>query len=94
MTLQRIHCPALPEPAGATWSNALRIGDELIISGVTAHPAASAGGPGQHLATEAQALNCLRKIGLLAVAALVRPELRIEIDATIRLDARRSTLAL
>ncbi len=136
-TLQRIHCAALPEPAGATWSNALRIGDELVISGVTAHPAASAGGPGGVLGTLAQALDCLCKIGLLAeaaggsldnviklvvyltdiddkdavaaarrqllaapypastlvaVKALVRPELTIEIDATIRLDVRRSTL--
>jgi enamine deaminase RidA (YjgF/YER057c/UK114 family) len=135
---ERVHCAALPEPAGATWSNALRVGNELIISGVTAHPAASTTVPGQTLDTLAQALDCLRKIGLLAeaaggsldnvmklviyltdiqdkdavaiarrqklsppypastlvgVSALVRPELRIEIDATIRLDARRSTLA-
>ena len=30
-------CPAVPEPPGATWSNALRCGNELVISGMTAY---------------------------------------------------------
>jgi enamine deaminase RidA (YjgF/YER057c/UK114 family) len=60
-----LHCAALPEPPGATWSNALRVGDELIISGVTAHPASRQ----RVMDTEAQALACLRKIAALAEAA-------------------------
>lgn len=63
--LRRIISPALPEPRGATWSNALRIGDELIISGMTAHPATRE----QRRDAKAQALECLRKIELLARAA-------------------------
>ena len=131
---RRIHCPAVPEPPGASWSNLLRMGDELVISGMTAHPAAQQ----QGLDAEGQARECLRKIGLLAeagggsldnvvklvvyltdiadkdavhrarlallappypastlvgVQALVFPGLRVEIDATIRLDVQRSRLA-
>ncbi len=127
---EHVRCAALPEPPGATWSNALRVGDELYISGVTAHPACRA----QVMDAHAQALECLRKIEMLARAAggtldqvvklvvyltdiadkdavgrarrevfappypastlvgvreLVFPEVRVEIDATIRLDARR-----
>lgn len=125
-----VRCAELPEPPGATWSNALRVGEELYISGVTAHPACRA----QAMDAYAQALECLRKIGALAASAgggldqvvklvvyltdiadkeavgrarretlsppypastlvgvreLVFPEVRVEIDATIRLDARR-----
>jgi enamine deaminase RidA (YjgF/YER057c/UK114 family) len=126
-----VTCPEVPEPPGATWSNALRVGDELLISGMTAHPACR----GRSMDAEQQALECLRKIEALARAAggsldhvlkltiylidiadkdaigrarhrvfappypastlvgvreLVFTEVRVEIDATIRLDARRS----
>jgi enamine deaminase RidA (YjgF/YER057c/UK114 family) len=129
-TAEHVRCAELPEPPGATWSNALRVGDELYISGVTAHPACRA----QAMDAHVQALECLRKIETLARAAggtldqvvklvvyltdmadkeavgrarretftppypastlvgvreLVFPEVRVEIDATIRLDARR-----
>ena len=130
---RRITTPALPEPPGATWSQALRVGDELILSGMTAHPIA----PGRPQDAQAQALDCLRKIGLLAqaaggsldnvvklvvyvtdiahkdavaaarrhllappypastlvaVGALVFPDLLVEIDATVRLDVQRSKM--
>ncbi len=134
VSVQRIVCDAVPDLAHATWSNALRIGPELIVSGQTAHPAtrdaAAAGAP---LGAYDQAMVVLRKIQalveaagggvhnilklvvyvtdiadkdevgrarrdffagqpypastLVAVSALVFPELRVEIDATVRLDA-------
>ena len=67
MTLRArpLACPAVPEPPGATFSNALRVGDELIISGMTAHPAASQA----TMDTAAQARECLRKIEALVRAA-------------------------
>jgi len=132
--VERIACQAVPDLPHASWSNALRVGPELIVSGQTAHPAtreaAQAGAP---LGAHAQTLLVLRKIQalaeaagggvhnilkvvvyvtdiadkdevgrarreffqgqpypastLVAVSALVFPELRVEIDATVRLDA-------
>jgi len=132
--VERIACAAVPDLPHASWSNALRVGSELIVSGQTAHPAtrdaAQAGAP---LDAYAQTLVVLRKIQalveaagggvhnilklvvyvtdiadkdavgrarrdfftgqpypastLVAVSALVFPELRVEVDATVRLDA-------
>lgn len=62
---KRLPCPAVPEPPGATWSNALRAGNELIISGMTAHPACRE----RTMDAHAQALECLRKIAALCAAA-------------------------
>ena len=39
LVARRIHAPSLPEAPGATWSNALVIGDEISMSGVTARGA-------------------------------------------------------
>lgn len=36
--LRHIICPELPEPPHASWSNVLRIGREVHVSGVHAHP--------------------------------------------------------
>lgn len=58
-------CPAVPEPPGATWSNALRAGNDVFISGMTAHPACRERAMDAH----AQALECLRKIEALCQAA-------------------------
>jgi 2-iminobutanoate/2-iminopropanoate deaminase len=132
--VERIACAAVPDLAHASWSNALRVGPELIVSGQTAHPAArEAVAAGSPLDAYAQTLVVLRKIQalaeaagggvhnilklvvyvtdiadkdevgrarrdffegqpypastLVAVSALVFPELRVEIDATVRLDA-------
>ncbi|MEK6346474.1 MAG: RidA family protein [Burkholderia sp.] len=65
--LAPVRCEAVPEAPGATWSNALVIGDEIVMSGMTAHPAtlAAAGG----LSTYAQTLVVLEKIRALVEAA-------------------------
>lgn len=128
---QRIDCPEVPEPPGATWSHALRVGDELLISGMTAFPACR----DRSMDAHEQALECLRKIEaltrsaggsldhvmkltvyltdvadkdavgrarrerftppypastLVGVHALAFPDVRVEIDAQIRLDVRRA----
>ncbi len=125
-----VRCAAVPEPPGATWSNALRVGNELVISGMTAYPACR----DHAMDAYAQALECLRNIEalttagggslanvvkltvylidiadkdavgrarreclappypastLVAVQTLVFPELRVEIDALVRLDVSR-----
>lgn len=36
--LEYIACPELPEPPNASWSNVLKIRDEVHVSGVHAHP--------------------------------------------------------
>ena len=126
-----LSCAAVPEPPGATWSNALRGGNELIISGMTAYPACR----DQAMDTHAQALECLRKIDalcatagltldhvmkltvylteisdkdavararrerlrppypastLVGVSALAFPEVKVEIDAVVRMDMKRA----
>lgn len=69
-TVRRVACDALPEPAHATWSNALVVGDEVVLSGQTAHPAtraaAEAGAP---LDAYAQAMLVLGKLRTLLEAA-------------------------
>ncbi len=48
--VRRIRAAALPDLPDASWSNALLVGEELVMSGMTAHPAtrqaAAGGGPG------------------------------------------------
>ncbi|MDV5373162.1 RidA family protein [Enterobacter hormaechei] len=34
----KINTSEVPEPASANWSNALQVGNEIILSGMTAHP--------------------------------------------------------
>ncbi|MBH8840474.1 RidA family protein, partial [Pseudomonas aeruginosa] len=50
--VRRIRAAALPDLPDASWSNALLVGEELVMSGMTAHPATrqaaaprAAGGP-------------------------------------------------
>lgn len=127
-----VQCPEVPAPAGASWTNALRIGNEVVISGMTAHPATQqAEAAGQPMDAYAQTLAVLAKIDalvqaagghrhnivktvvyltdiadkdavgrarkeffgqhfptstLVGVAALVFPQLRVEVDAWVRLD--------
>lgn len=132
--VRRVACEAVPDLPHASWSNALVVGPEVILSGQTAHPAAcDAAEAGAPLDAHAQTLRVLRKIEalleaagggkhnivklvvyltdiadkdevgrarreffgaapypastLVAVSALVFPELRVEIDAIARLDA-------
>ena len=132
-TVHRVACEAVPDLAHATWSNALVVGQEVVLSGQTAHPASrDAAQSGAPLGAYEQTLVVLRKVQalleaagggvhnivklvvyltdiadkdevgrarrdffaqapypastLVAVSALVFPELRVEIDAFARLD--------
>ncbi|MBD1551611.1 RidA family protein [Pseudomonas typographi] len=68
--VQRVTTPQVAEPATATWSNALRMGQELVMSGMTAHPASrQAAEAGQPLGAYAQTLVVLEKIRHLLEAA-------------------------
>ncbi|MCM2018800.1 hypothetical protein NC988_32310, partial [Pseudomonas aeruginosa] len=42
--VRRIRAAALPDLPDASWSNALLVGEELVMSGMTAHPATRAAG--------------------------------------------------
>jgi 2-iminobutanoate/2-iminopropanoate deaminase len=136
MRIEKVSCPAVPDLPTASWSNAWRLGEELVMSGMTAHPATHpathlAAQQGQPLGAYEQTLRVLGKLEalvlaagghrhnivktvvyltdiadkdevgrarrdffgghypcstLVAVQALVFPELRVEIDAWARLD--------
>ncbi|MBO9515004.1 MAG: RidA family protein [Variovorax sp.] len=133
MPARRVACEALPDLPHATWTNALVVGQEVVMSGQTAHPATrEAAAAGRPLGAYEQTLAVLRKVQalleaagggihnivklvvyvtdiadkdevgrarrdffaqqtypastLVAVQALVFPELRVEIDAFARLD--------
>jgi enamine deaminase RidA (YjgF/YER057c/UK114 family) len=63
--LSHVRCAAVPEPPNATWSNCLRVGQEVIISGMTAHPAAS----GTPMDTYDQTVHVFGKVRALLEAA-------------------------
>lgn len=133
MTLaEKISAPTVPDLPTATWTNAWRIGQEVVMSGMTGHPATrEAAERGAPLGAYDQTLVVLKKLEalvsaagghkhnliktvvyltdmadkdevgrarrdffggvypcatLVAVQALVFPELRVEIDAWARLD--------
>lgn len=140
MDARHIQCDGVPEPPTATWSNVLRLGEEVVMSGMTGHPATrQAEERGEPMNTYAQTLRVLEKckamvesaggslgniyrltvyltdiadkdaVGrarrdffagqavyptstLVAVSGLVFPELRVEIEASARLDVDLSTL--
>lgn len=129
---EKIQCPQVPDLPTASWTNGYRIGQEVMVSGMTGHPATrQAAERGKPLGTYDQALVVLKKLEalvtaagghrhnliktvvyltdiadkdevgrarrdffgehtpcstLVAVQALVFPELRVEIDAWARLD--------
>ncbi|MGI9218350.1 MAG: RidA family protein [Hydrogenophaga sp.] len=129
---QRVTCPEVPDRPGASWTNAWRLGHEVVMSGMTGHPTTQqAAAQGQPLGAYEQTLVVLRKLEalvraagghkhnivktvvyvtdiadkdavgrarhdffegtypsstLVAVSALVFPELTVEIDAWARLD--------
>jgi 2-iminobutanoate/2-iminopropanoate deaminase len=56
--VSRITTPAVPELPAATWTNAFRIGEEIVMSGMTAHPAAKQAALGAY----EQTLEVLRKL--------------------------------
>jgi 2-iminobutanoate/2-iminopropanoate deaminase len=130
--IDRIFAAAVPDLPGASWTNGWRIGDEIVMSGMTAHPATrDAAASGKPIDTYEQTLRVLGKLAalveaaggnrhnitktvvyvtniadkdavgrarreffgdvcpcstLVAVSALVFPELTVEIDAWARLD--------
>ena len=63
--VRRVECQGVAEPAGASWSNALLIGREVVMSGMTAHPASREA----NLDCYAQTLVVLGKIQALVTAA-------------------------
>lgn len=65
--VRHVVVPDVPEPPGATWSNCLIVGNEVIISGVTANPAIDAGG--NVLSTHDQATRIMEKIQAMLAAA-------------------------
>ncbi|MNH03207.1 putative reactive intermediate deaminase TdcF [compost metagenome] len=68
--VQRIQAQALGELATASWSNALLLGDELVMSGMTGHPATrQAAEAGTPLDAYAQTLLVLNKVRALVEAA-------------------------
>jgi len=57
--VRRIETPEVPEPPGASWSNCLQVGRELVFSGVTARgPAGTIGGDSM----QAQTAACLDRV--------------------------------
>lgn len=70
MSVERIGSTKVADPATATWSNALKIGDEVVMSGLHAHPATrQAAEKGEPLGAYAQTLLTLEKILSLVEAA-------------------------
>lgn len=65
--VQRITTPDVAELPTATWSNALRIGQEVVMSGMTAHPATRQSS--QPLGAYEQTLVVLRKLLAFVEAA-------------------------
>ena len=58
--LAKIDCPDVPEPPGASWSNGLVIGREIVLSGVTARGPDGKAIGGDSM--EGQTRACLDKI--------------------------------
>ena len=56
----KIDCPEVPAPPGASWSNGLVIGREIVLSGVTAR--SRDGVPVGGASMEGQTLACFDKI--------------------------------
>ncbi len=68
--VQRVRASNLTELASASWSNALLIGNEVVMSGMTGHPATrSAALAGEPLGAYAQTLLVLNKALALVQAA-------------------------
>jgi len=68
--MHHVKCASVPEPDAATWSNCLVIGEDIVMSGMTAHPATRQ----QTLDTYRQTLVVLRKIADLVSAAGGTPD--------------------
>ena len=70
VAVQRIVSPLIPDLPSATWTNAWRVGSEVVMSGMTAHPATrDAALGGKPLTAYEQTLVVLQKIEALVQAA-------------------------
>ncbi|MFC3608192.1 Rid family hydrolase [Stutzerimonas tarimensis] len=70
ITVTRVRAEAVAELATATWSNGLLIGNEVVMSGMTGHPATrQATERGEPLGAYAQTLVVLNKCKALVEAA-------------------------
>jgi enamine deaminase RidA (YjgF/YER057c/UK114 family) len=70
VSAERIAAAAVPDLPAASWTNGWRIGNEVVLSGMTAHPATrDAAAAGQPLDAYAQTLQVLGKLETLVVAA-------------------------
>lgn len=54
--IQRISVPGMAEPRGASWSNCLRIGQEVVVSGITARDGVGSIAGGESMGGQAQAI--------------------------------------
>lgn len=69
-SVRRIVCAQVPHAATSTWTNAWQVGDEVILSGMTGHPATrEAQLSGQPMDAYAQALLILGRLEALVCAA-------------------------
>ncbi|MCB5363141.1 RidA family protein [Pusillimonas sp. CC-YST705] len=68
--IRNLPAPGASVPPGATWSNCLIMGPEIVLSGMTAHPAATP--DGSYLSTYEQAMRIFAKIEQHLVAAGVQ----------------------
>ena len=55
-TVERVAVPGMAEPPGASWSNCLRIGQEIVVSGVTARGGDGSIAGGDSMGGQAQAV--------------------------------------
>ncbi|MDB6049638.1 MAG: endoribonuclease [Pseudomonas sp.] len=70
VAVQRVQAPGLNELATATWSNALLLGNDVMMSGMTGHPATrQAAEAGTPLGAYDQTLLVLNKARALVEAA-------------------------
>ena len=68
--VKRVACADAPDLPHATWSNALVVGQDVVMSGQTAHPASrDAAQAGQPLGAYEQTMVVLRKLTALLEAA-------------------------
>lgn len=69
-TAQRIRCAEVPDLPAASWTNAWKIGDEVVMSGMTGHPATrDTAVHGKPLGAYEQALLAFSKLEALLRAA-------------------------
>ena len=68
--VHRINAPSVPDLPTASWANGWRVGNEIVLSGMTAHPATrDAAAAGKPLDVYQQTLVVLGKIEALLASA-------------------------